>query len=204
MVNKTSGVSPILVVITSTLALTLIWFLVDPPNQKVKSQGGFTEEDENWIRSVTHGTGESGQGLYSIGERFEQGGFRYRILEASVGEVIGRRFNQEKVSEGAIFYLVKFEIENLQNKTDTVLASDFRIKDERGREFSPSSRAITVLALGGRHDLFMSQLQPGIKKKCLTVFELPMDSATRPLILVVPEKGLFSTGKIEVQLPRVQ
>ncbi len=139
--------------------------------------------------------------IYSIGERFKLGGFAYRILDVTVTRYIGNRFYGERAGENGVFYVIHFEIENLQGATDTVITDDFKIIDARFIEYSPSSAATTALAMSGKKDMF-TQLQPGIRKKSMTAFELPLISAVADLKLIVPRKG-FSIQKVKVQLPSV-
>lgn len=136
---------------------------------------------------------------YSVGERFILGNFAYKINATEFTPSIGKTFGRE-VSEGGIFYLIEFEIENVGQKTDVVLSSDFKIKDEQGRTFTPSSRATTALSMSGLSDMMLSQLQPGIKKTSVTAFELPFNALEDDLYLVVPKKGLFSSGTVMVDL----
>ena len=45
-----------------------------------------------------------------------------------------------------------------------------------------------------------SQLQPGLTKKQVVAFEIPVDDVKSKLSLLVPEKGFFSSGKALIAL----
>ena len=57
---------------------------------------------------------------------------------------------------------------------------------------------------GKSKDLILSEIQPGLKRKMSTGFEIPEGAARNGLTLVIPEKGLLGTGKATVTLPRVK
>jgi hypothetical protein len=96
---------------------------------------------------------------------------------------------------------VNFTIRNDSNTTQRVLADDFKIKDQRGREFSNDSKAGTALLFsGGKNDVFLREIQPGLSSKGVTVFRVPADILEQPMVLVVPEKGFFSSKKVTIPL----
>lgn len=154
-------------------------------------------------RQTKHAQSTSVGKVYSMGERFELGGFAYRVLTAEATFRVGSSVFKAQASEGAVFCIVKFEIENMKQKTDVVLSDDFKIKDSRGRIFMTSSRVTMPLSAGGKEDFIMSQLQPGIKRKSVSGFELPINALDGDLFLVIPEKGMFSAGNVEVKLPDI-
>lgn len=135
---------------------------------------------------------------HKIGESFQLGDFNYSINNIQRTQFIGNRFVSEQSNTGASFVIVTFSITNESNKTKTVLTDDFKILDNRGREFQPSSRANTALVMSRGKEFVLSELQPGIPQTIQTAFEIP-DSAEN-IFLEIPEKGLFSTGKIRVAL----
>jgi hypothetical protein len=137
----------------------------------------------------------------AMGEWFTLGGFRYRIMDVDGNTFIGNQVVNERADNGAVFVIVSYDIENLGNKTETVMTDGTTLLDSEGREFRPSSRANTALLMTSEHkrDFILSELQPGIVRKMRTAFELPQSSA-QGLTLLVHEKGFFGTGKIRVAL----
>jgi hypothetical protein len=105
---------------------------------------------------------------------------------------VGSGYSQETAEEGEKFVLVNFTIRNDSNTTQQVRADDFKIKDQQGREFSNDSKASTALLFsGGKKDMFLREIQPGLTSKGVTVFRVPADVVKQPMILLVPQKGAF-------------
>jgi hypothetical protein len=145
------------------------------------------------------------QKIYRIGERIELGGFAYTIQKVEATSVIKHMIGNFMAGNNAIFYLVYYKIENIQQKTDVVMVDDLKLLDEKGRQFSPSADAATHLVMTGKQELVLSQLQPGISKNTVTAFEVPEDAVSPDgPTLVIPEKGLLSTGKAVVVMPPVE
>jgi hypothetical protein len=136
-----------------------------------------------------------------VGDTFKLGGFAYTITDVEYVQSIGSRFMKTKASEGAVFVIVAFSIENLGKETETVLSDDFKMIDTEDRTFRASSGANTALAMTGNKDLLLSEIQPGLSKKSSTAFEVPLASAEEGLTLVIPEKGLLGTKEVRVYLP---
>jgi len=138
---------------------------------------------------------------YAPGETFKLGDFSYRIDKGKKQRTVGRGYARRKAPKGAKFFLVSYGIRNDSNETATVMASDFKLEDAKGRTFRPSSDAQTALAMSGVDiDAIVSELQPGIAKGGICAFLVPADALSPGLFLVVPEKGLLSTGEARVKL----
>jgi hypothetical protein len=134
---------------------------------------------------------------YPIGQEFILGDYTYKITSSKITKAIGsNEFARQKASDESIFLVVAFTIKNNTKQTQTVMADDFKIKDSQDREFSPSSDANTALTMSGDgKDFMFSQLQPGLTKKQVVAFEIPVDDVKSKLSVLVPEKGFFSSGK---------
>lgn len=129
--------------------------------------------------------------LPGVGERLTLGKFAYVVTEAEASLSVGRRPTKERAGDGAIFIIVHYTVENLGNTTARVLADGLQLVDAGGRQFSPSSRANTALAMSKKgKDLILSEVQPGLKRILTTVFEVPVAVADQPLRLAIAEKGL--------------
>ena len=136
----------------------------------------------------------------SVGEQFSLGDFAYRIENVESLKRIGNEFINSESSPGASFVVVTFIIRNDGNETKTVLTSDFKIIDEKGREFKTSSDATTTLSMSGDSDFILSELQPGIQKQSVTAFEVPDEVLSQGFTLVVPEKGVFNSGEAKIRI----
>jgi len=51
----------------------------------------------------------------------------------------------------------------------------FKVKDEQGREFEPTSDAEVMMVVDGMSDFFLQDINPGLSKAGKLVFELPTD-----------------------------
>lgn len=137
----------------------------------------------------------------NLGETFTLGKFSYVIRKAEMRRSVGNEFVKERAPSGATFLLLHYSIRNDGNQTETVLTDDLTLVDPKGRTFRPSSEAQTALMMsGGPNDFLLSELQPGIKKDTVTAFLIPEDALGPGLSIVVPEKGLLGTRKVQVAL----
>ena len=136
-----------------------------------------------------------------LGQDFKLGDFTYNVKGVTSDIAVGNGFAEKRASEGARFVVVEYTIVNESNATKTVLSNDFRMVDEKGREYRPSSEANTALAMSGHSkDLGLAEVQPGIKKKMTTAFEMPEASTNGAVTLVIPEKGFLGTGSVRIKL----
>jgi sRNA-binding protein len=172
-------------------------------NKQAKQQGQADKRDEQKQQAANHPEApapKSAPSPKAMGEVFDLGGFRYRIVDVVASSLIGDRYVNERPDGGAVFVIVTYDMENLGKESRTVAADDLTLLDSGGREFSPSSRANTALAMTEHNkDFLLSQMQPGIVRRAKTAFEVPQSSA-QGLILSVHEKGFFGTGTIQVAL----
>ena len=134
---------------------------------------------------------------YKIGEQFVLGDYKYTIERSQTFRQIGS-FMSAKASAGAIYVVVDYIIENCTNESQTVLSDDFKLKDSKGRIYKPSSEANTALIGEDNKDFILSELQPGIPRKMKQAFEVPVNSLDGNLVLLIPKKGLFSSGEVAV------
>jgi len=132
---------------------------------------------------------------YGLDERFTLGGFAYVVKKVAKG----KRIAGQAASDGAIFFVVEYTIENLGKATDTALTDDLTVVDAAGRQFRSSTEANTALLFSsGKKDLMLSELQPGIPRPMKTAFELPLTAVSQGFKLVIPEKGLLGQRTAEI------
>ena len=138
---------------------------------------------------------------YDLRERIILGGYAYVVRKVRQKKSLGNWIARETAGDGATFLIVEYSIENLGSETETVMADDFEVEDSEGRKYRASSGANTALAMsGGAKDLFASELHPGVKKKMSTAFEVPKAMLRSGFTIIIPEKGLFGTGKAKIGL----
>lgn len=103
---------------------------------------------------------------------------------------------------GAVFLLVYYEITNkaLRPQPGSPTTSRFWTTRVAASERRAAAASHTAMS-GGRKDYLLVELQPGVTRRGVQVFEVPeevLSSAT----LQVPEKGLFGFQQILVDLSR--
>jgi len=137
-----------------------------------------------------------------LGDSFRLGDFTYRVTRVGSARTIGNQFINEAAGPNAAFVVVEYEITNEGNETHTALADDFEVIDGKGRKFRPSSRGATAFMMaGGKDDFLVTELQPGITKPSVQVFEVP-EASLATLRLRIPEKGFFGSDEVIVDLTR--
>ena len=145
---------------------------------------------------------DTGPELKEIGARFEVGKIAYRITKKYLSRRVGNKYFGEDATSNAIFLVVKYTAENIGNETKTVMANSFTYRDSLDRTFQPSSGATTALAMSEGNDMILTQLQPGIERPAVTVFEVPERSVViDDSVLIIKEDGFFSTGEALVRMP---
>lgn len=139
-----------------------------------------------------------------IGDTFRLGDFTYRVTRIGTAGTLGAQYAHEDAGPNATFVIVQYEITNEGKETHTGLADDFEVLDSAGRKFRPSSRGSTAFMMaGGNDDFLLTELQPGITKPSVQVFEVPL-TALNGLRLRVPEKGFFGSDEVVVDLTRTR
>ena len=134
-------------------------------------------------------------------ELFSLGQYSYIISDVTVVNSISDGFTVTRPPGGAKYVAAYYRIRNDGNTTTTVLSSDFKLDDGRGRMYSASSEAETALIFAGVDgDLIISQLQPGVWHKSVTAFLVPEEVAEGKFDIVIPEKGLFGTSEARIRL----
>lgn len=173
-------------------------FLVTPSmwyRERLDALKKRTEKAEQTKRLVSSGN------QLEQGQTFRLGKYSYNIGRCFYKNSIGPSGFETFPAGKAVFFVVHYSILNETQETQTVASDDFKLRDAKGRVFSPSSRALTALIMrGANKDFILSELQPGVEHQTMTAFEIPPDATVGGLILIVPEKGLMSSGKAEVVL----
>jgi hypothetical protein len=151
--------------------------------------------------STSEGKSSESSNIAEMGKRFVLGDFAYEIQMTEWRTSIGADFGRVEPSATGIFLIVHYSIENIGNKTETVLSDDFLVEDSRGRQYRPSSRATTALTMeNDQKDWLLSELQPGIAMDTETAFEIPDSISDEKLTLIVREKGILGRKIVKVEL----
>ncbi len=130
-------------------------------------------------------------------ETFRLGDFTYEIKEAETTTHLGAAGGTTAdAGPESLFVVIHFTIQNETNGLEVVHSHDFRLRDSKGREVGFDEGA--VFAVAKAEELFVRQLQPGVAKEAVTAFQIPHSALSGELILIVPEKGFFGSGRVEV------
>ncbi len=151
-------------------------------------------------RPVTNETAPPDDRYESVlNEPFAVGDFSYVVRSVSRFNKIGRGPLARTASEGAKFVIVDFDETNNGNETATVTTSAMQIVAD-GKTFRASSNAMTALAMSGRNELLLAELQPGLAHRGKVAFEMPIHAADGFMVLVVPERGVLGRRRQRVAL----
>jgi len=133
-----------------------------------------------------------------VGDTFDLGDFRYQVTSIVPAQQVGRSFTKSKASPNATYLVVDYQIATNQNETTLVVANDIVMRDSKGRTFRSATQPTTSAALEKGIDQLLSELQPGIPRAQVAVFEVPNDALER-IDLVIPSKA-WSGGEVVMPL----
>lgn len=135
-----------------------------------------------------------------VGDPLDVGGARMVINEIVPTKQVGMQAMPQKATEGASWVVVRYSVENTGNDTTLgVPGNDMFLRDAAGRNFRASGDGTTGVAMAENLDLIVTQLQPGIVKPLVQVFEVP-DSVLGNLTLVVPHGNPLTGQQYELAL----
>ena len=137
-----------------------------------------------------------------VHDEFQLGNFSYLVERVHTEKAVGSSSTRQEASPGAIWLIVRYTIENAGQRTATAIASNITIVDEQNRIFDPSSNGSVALAMSEGIDLAISQLQPGIRRAQVAVFEVPKSTveSKNGFHVVIPEKGLRNQNDVRIHL----
>ena len=118
-----------------------------------------------------------------FGDRMVIGNTAYVVQKLIPVERVGRGSARRTASEGARLIQVEFTLENAGMRTAMAMAGNVFVRDSLGREFLPSSDSTAAAAADLGLDLLISQLQPGVPRRQVAVFEVPTTATEFELVL---------------------
>ena len=125
-----------------------------------------------------------------------------RVTGITVQQRVGNDIFNTESGPSSTYVVVRYSETNTSNETLSVIGSPFKLIDARSvvstKHSGPPPRSKAPRSLD-----FMPQLQPGIEKVGVAVFELPDAAATGAVQLEFHERGVFNSGVeiIRVTLP---
>lgn len=169
----------------------------DPP----ASQSEVEQAPKEAATSQTAPSDSSTEAIHRIGETFTLGNLTYRFHSVEKKKSLGNEFMRTEAGADATFIVVPFEVRNEGNTSQTILTDNFELVTPDERSYKPDSEACTTYVMSkNKGDWLLSQLHPGLLKKGVTVFRIPLKFASQRLILLVPEEGFLSSGQARVDL----
>lgn len=139
--------------------------------------------------------------LPQVGQRHVLGRFAYTVEEVFESTWAGSGMARVRPREGAAFVAVKYVLENLGGATATVQSNDAVLVDHQQRQFSVPSDTATALAMSGEKNLLLAEVQPGLKTKLKSIFEVPANVIKDDFFIAFPEKGLGGSKSLVIAVP---
>lgn len=120
--------------------------------------------------------------VYQVGEMVETGELAYKVtnVEATSELKSNNEFIESATTEGQ-FVLIDIEAYNNDKDARMVDSSMFKVLDNKGREFDPSSDSEVMMVVDEAMDFFLQDINPGLSKTGKLVFELPADAESYSL-----------------------
>lgn len=111
--------------------------------------------------------------IYNVRQSFMIDDMRYTITNVQTTKTLEGFFSIKEA--GGIFYIISITVENQGTEPREYFTPYFRIFDSQKREFSDDREAPSYASEYGK-ELFFEQLQPGLSKEGIIVFDLPTDA----------------------------
>jgi hypothetical protein len=123
----------------------------------------------------------------------------YIIFKIEKHASLGNEFSSTDAD--GIFVVVRAGAINGNKETHSVTTSLMTLLDDQGREFSPSSKGETALAMSGdpSSEMFMAEVQPGVAKRISLVYDVP--ESAKGFKLKIPSGMLSTDEAIVIKAP---
>ncbi len=137
--------------------------------------------------------------IYKVGDSFETGKLGAKILEVEEKEEFksDNEFIDSVKTEGK-FIAVTAELTNNDEKARMFSSTQFKIIDDKDREFETLTSAELMMILDDKN-LFLEECNPGMSRTGIFVFEVPKDVESYSL-KVYSGVGTASKGAVTVKL----
>lgn len=133
-----------------------------------------------WVAAVQNALPFAWDTAPFVGQPIDADGLRFVIGSVQEAAVAGANpYLRQRAARGAFFVVIRYTIENTSPATSTVVADQLAMTDLQGRVFSPSSKATLAVAADLDVDVLLSELQPGVPREQVAVFELPEADRSR-------------------------
>ncbi|MDZ4837411.1 MAG: DUF4352 domain-containing protein [Candidatus Melainabacteria bacterium] len=132
-----------------------------------------------------------------IGEPVVLDDIEYVINSVKCGQSVGNNsYTSQSAEDGASFVVVGYTVLNKKKETTTFFP-DMKLTAKDNTIYSQDAKGQTAATMSGMNkDFLVSQLQPGITKKGLMVFELPKDKISQGFVISMSSASLFDRHKV--------
>lgn len=161
--------------------------------------GGSDEDNSKTAETNKTQTEDKKAENYNIGDSFETGKLGTKILEVEEREEIksDNQFIDSVKTEGK-FIVITAELTNNDEKARTFSSTQFKIVDDKKREFETLTDGNLMMILGDKN-IFLEECNPGMNRTGIFVFEVPKDVESYSL-KVYSGVGTASKGAATVKL----
>jgi hypothetical protein len=120
---------------------------------------------------------------------------QYAVLEVERAREIGG------TQADGTFIVLRVLAHNTAKETHNINTSIMKLQDNQGREYDPSSKGATALALSGDQtaEVFMAQVQPDTAKQFSLVYDGP--ESAKGLKLKIPSGAFSLSGEAIIKVP---
>ncbi len=140
---------------------------------------------------------EAAETAHDLGEEFVMGSdYSYTFDRLRLRRRIGNSFISVTASEGATYVVVEFRERNDSDNVESSMGSVVvALRDAQGRRFTPDEEATRHAILSGmRIERGGDQMMPGVWVRREVLFQIPRESTTEPLDVVLDARGAFAGG----------
>ena len=110
-----------------------------------------------------------------LGDTITVDNIAYHVIKSSTTSRVGDEYAGKTADD--IFIILALEMQNNGQQSKTILSSDFKLIDSKGREFSPDDSAWVYLT----DNIMLKQLQPNLPTKGEIIFDVPNNPETYTL-----------------------
>ena len=161
------------------------------------SASGQTTASSTAMRTATATAASQGPPVHVINESFVVGSgsqrVQYQVFDSYTAETVGSGYTA--VEADGKFVVAEIGMVAAGDESVRISSSQFTLVDQQGREYDVDTDAL----IATQYNLVFEQLDPGVSKSGVLIFDVPEDQTKRQLR--VGASGMFSTaGPHYVQL----
>lgn len=153
----------------------------DNPNQNIqaKDNPGGTQEAQMTQAAKVHSVHET----FSVGSGNRE--VQYTVTNISTATNIGGQYGE---NADGVFVIVEIEMKNTGKESFEVSGNLFKLVDSQEREYDTDTDAMIY----AENSVVYEQVDPGVTKKGVLIFDVPKDQSGRQL--KINPVGIFSTA----------